>query len=150
MELAHEFMLRARLEPAVQFGAGLLGERVFFHAVEGSVEGERLRGTLLPGGGDWLIAHPSGWGVLDVRTQVRTDDGALIYVQYHGLVEMNATFMAVFAIGAQTRFEDQYFRTALRLETGDARYAWVNHSLFVGEGRAIEGLGVEYRVSRVT
>jgi hypothetical protein len=150
MELVHEFMLRARLEPPLAFGAGLLGERIFFNAVEGTVEGERMRGTLLPGGGDWLLAHPSGWGVLDVRTQVRTDDGALIYVQYHGLVEMNATFMAAFASGAQTRFEDQYFRTALRLETGDARYAWVNHSLFVGEGRAVEWPGVEYRVSRVT
>lgn len=36
------------------------------------------------------------------------------------------------------------------METGDARYAWVNTSLFVGEGRVIEGLGVEYRVARVT
>jgi hypothetical protein len=149
MELVHEFILRARLEPPLAFGAGLLGERIFFNAVEGTVEGERLRGTLLPGGGDWLLAHQSGWGVLDVRTQVRTDDGALIYVQYPGLVEMNATLMAAFASGAATRFEDHYFRTALRLETGDARYAWVNHSLFVGEGRAVEGLGVEYRVSRV-
>ena len=109
MELVHEFMLRARLEPAVRFGAGLLGERGFFHAVEGSVEGERLRGTLLPGGGDWLIAHPSGWGMLDVRIQVRTQDGALIYAHYPGLVEMNATFMAAFGGGKATRFEDQYF-----------------------------------------
>jgi hypothetical protein len=31
-----------------------------------------------------------------------------------------------------------------------SRYAWVNTSLFVGEGRVIEGLGVEYRVARVT
>ena len=149
MELVHESTLRARLGPPVRFGAGLLGERVFFHAVEGSVEGDRLRGTLLPGGGDWLIAHPSGWGVLDVRIQVRTHDGALIFAHYPGLVEMNATFMAAFGGGKATRFEDQYFRTTPRMETGDPRYAWVNHSLFVGEGRAIEGLGVEYRVHRV-
>jgi hypothetical protein len=63
---------------------------------------------------------------------------------------MNATFMAAFANGTATRFEDQYFRTTPRMETGDPHYAWVNHSLFVGEGRVIEGLGVEYRVSRVT
>jgi hypothetical protein len=62
---------------------------------------------------------------------------------------MNAGFMAAFGSGTATRFEDQYFRTTPRMETGDPRYAWVNHSLFVGEGRAIEGLGVEYRVSRV-
>jgi hypothetical protein len=150
MDLRHEFMLRARLEPPVSFGAGLLGERIFFHAIEGTVEGERLRGTLLPGGGDWLLAHPSGWGVLDVRVQIRTDDGALIYAHYPGLVEMSPTVLAALGNGTATRFEDQYFRTTPRMETGDLRYAWVNHSLFVGEGRAIEGLGVEYRVSRVT
>jgi hypothetical protein len=117
-ELVHEFTLRARLEPAVAFGAGLLGERVFFHAVEGSVAGGRLRGTLLPGGGDWLVAHPSGWGVLDVWAQLRTHDGASIYIHYPGLVEMNAAFMAAFGGGKATRFEDQYFRTTPRRATG--------------------------------
>jgi maleate isomerase len=92
MELTHGFTLRARLEPAVAFGAGLLGERVFLHAVEGTVEGERLRGTLLPGGGDRRVAHPSGWGVLDVRAQFRTHDGALVSIHYPGLVEMDAAF----------------------------------------------------------
>ena len=62
---------------------------------------------------------------------------------------MNATFMAAFRGGKATRFEGQYCRTTPRMETGDPRYAWVNHSLFVGGGRAIEGLGVEYRVHRV-
>jgi len=150
MELKYEFLLRAKLEPPLAFGSGLFGERIFFHAFDGSVEGDRLRGKLLPGGGDWLITHPSGWGALDVRTQIRTDDGALIYAHYPGVLEMNATFMAAFGNGAATRFEDQYFRTTPRMETGDPRYAWVNQSLFVGEGRAIEGLGVEYRISRVT
>jgi hypothetical protein len=150
MELKHEFMLRARLDPPLAFGAGLCGDRIFFHAIDGRVEGERLSGTLLPGGGDWLIAHPSGWGMLDVRVQIRTDDGALIYGHYPGLLQMTAAFMAAFEQGRATRFEDQYFRTTPRLETGDPRYAWVNHSLFVGEGRAVEGLGVEYRVSRIT
>ena len=149
MELHHEFLLRARVEPPFEFGAGLRGQRIFFHVVEGSIAGERLRGTLLPGGGDWLLAHPSGWGVIDVRIQLRTDDGALIYVHHHGLVEMNATFTAAFANGRATRFEDQYFRITPRMETGDPRYAWVNHTLFVGEGRATEGPGVEYRVSRI-
>ncbi len=34
-------------------------------------------------------------------------------------------------------------------ETGDARYSWLNQSVFVGEGRVLEGFGVEYRVFRV-
>ena len=137
MELTHEFVLRAQLDPPLAFGAGLRGDRMFFRATEGTVDGERLKGTLLPGGGDWLTAHPSGWGVLDVRAQIRTHDDAVIYIHYPGLLEMNATFMAAFGSGGATRFEDQYFRTSPRMETGDARYAWVNTSLFVGEGLAI-------------
>ena len=32
MELVCEFVLRARLEPPLPFGSGLLGERMFFSA----------------------------------------------------------------------------------------------------------------------
>ena len=150
MELTFEFMLRARLEPPLAFGAGLRGERMFFNAFDGEVEGARLNGKLLPGGGDWLLAHPSGWGVLDVRTQIRTTDGALIFAHYPGLIEMKASVVEALTNGTETRFEDQYFRTTPRFETGDARYAWLNTSLFVSEGRIVRGIGVEYRVHRVT
>lgn len=31
------------------------------------------------------------------------------------------------------------------IETGDERYAWVDTTFFIGEGRILPGLGVEYR-----
>jgi len=31
-------------------------------------------------------------------------------------------------------------RTHARLETGDTRYDWVNHTLFVGNGARLNGL----------
>ena len=78
-----------------------------------------------------------------------TDDGASIYARYNGLLELNEKVAEAVANGSSTDFGDQYFRTAPRLETGDARYAWLNQSLFVGEGRLQPG-AVEYRVNRVT
>ena len=36
-----------------------------------------------------------------------------------------------------------------RLETGDERYGWVNHTAFVGRGRLIPG-GAAYEMYRVT
>ena len=36
-----------------------------------------------------------------------------------------------------------------RFETGDLRYAWLNQSLFVAEGRFGPGSMVEYKVYRV-
>ena len=43
---------------------------------------------------------------------------------------------------------DQYFRTTPQFETGDARYSWLNQSIFVAEGRIAPG-GVKYKVYRV-
>jgi hypothetical protein len=36
-----------------------------------------------------------------------------------------------------------------RSSTADPRYAWLNQTFFVGEGRMLPGLIVEYRVYRV-
>ena len=65
---------------------------------------------------------------------------------------VNRTAVQAFITGQreETEFGDQYFRIAPRLETGDPRYAWVNQTLFVAEGRGYAGYGVEYRVYRVS
>jgi hypothetical protein len=72
----------------------------------------------------------------------------VLLLTYTGSLELNERVRAAFA-GAETGFDDHYFRTHVRLECGDERYAWVNHALFVGEGRMLPG-GVEYHVYRVT
>ena len=115
----------------------------------GWVKGDRINGMLVGAGADWLLIGPDGWGRLDVRAQIRTDDGAVIYAQYGGLLELNEAVMSAMAPGGATGFDDQYFRTAPTMETGDERYAWVNTTLFVGEGRMHEN-GVEYKLYRLT
>lgn len=150
MELAHEMTYHAMLRPPMPVGDGPFGTRLFFDVVDGQVDGPRIKGTFVGAGGDWILVGPDGFGRLDVRAQIETHDGAFIYVQYHGLVHMNDVVQAAMASASATSFEDQYFRTAPRFETGDERYQWLNQSVFVGEGRIIEGFGVEYRVYRVT
>ena len=77
-------------------------------------------------------------------------EAATVYIQYYGLIEINEKIQAAMASSEGTDFNDQYFRTTPRFETGDPRYAWLNQSVFVGEGRFYPGFGVEYRVYRVT
>jgi hypothetical protein len=101
------------------------------------------------GGGDWIVVGPDGYGRIDVRLQFETDDGAHVYLQYFGLLEINQVVGQAMATGAGTSYEDQYFRTTPRFETGDPRYAWMNQGVFVARGRLCEGGGVEYEVSRV-
>src|SRR5260370_29244683 len=50
----------------------------------GGFEGERLRGTVLPGGGDFLMMRPDGAMHLDVRLVLETDKGEMIYMSYVG------------------------------------------------------------------
>ncbi len=150
MNLEYEFTYHATLKEPVTIGPGPYGTRLFFEVVDGAGEGPRLKGKVLTGGGDWLLLGPDGWGRLDVRAQFITDDGAAIYLSYYGVLETNEATQRALAEGKGTDYGDQYFRTAPRFETGDPRYAWLNHTLFVAEGRLLPGPAVEYKVYRVT
>ncbi len=114
-------------------GAGPLGVRVVGGVTTGTVRGTRLNGTIVGPGADWMLIGPDGFGRVDVRLQIETDDGAVIYVRYEGLIELNAaSSAALMDPAAETAWDDQYFRTAPRFETGDERYAWLNQTAFVG------------------
>jgi hypothetical protein len=147
MDFVHEFTFTAMLRPPLPIGPGPLGTRMYYDVIGGEMTGDRLRGTLL-GGGEWALIGPDGFLRIDVRLQFRMHDGAHIYVQYSGLLELSETVLGAFASGASTDYGAHYFFTNPRLETGDERYAWVNTTFFVGEGRILPGLGVEYRVHR--
>lgn len=147
MELVQECTFYATLKPPLPVGAGPIGTRMYYEVSGGEVSGERLRGTVV-GGGEWALIGPDGFLRVDVRVQIATHDGAYVYAQYHGLLELNAAVQGAIEHGTGTDYGDQYFFTNPRLECGDERYAWVNTTFFVGEGRIRPGLGVEYRVWR--
>lgn len=150
MNLEYELSYRATLKAPLAVGPGPYGTRLVVEVIEGSFEGKRLRGKLLSGGGDWLLAGADGFGRLDVRAQMVTEDGAAIYVSYFGLLEMNAKVQQTLGDPKNaTDYGDHYFRSAPRFETGDPRYAWLNQSLLLGEGHILPGRTVEYRVYRV-
>lgn len=150
MELIEEGILRAELAAqSLDVGAGPYGQRVVATVTGGWMKGPRINGSIVGAGADWILLGNDGWGRLDVRAQIQTDDGAVIYAQYGGLLELNERVLAAMAPGGSTDFSDQYFRTTPELETGDERYAWVNTTLFVGEGRLHE-TGVEYKLYRLT
>jgi Protein of unknown function (DUF3237) len=131
-------------------GAGPFGARMIFNVTGGEFTGDRLKGQIVGAGADWLLAGPDGYGRLDVRATFKTHDGALIYLQYLGLIEITPQIMDVLGGGSTTaEFGDQYFFTNPRCETGDERYAWLNHTFLVGQGRVLPGPRVEYKVFRV-
>jgi hypothetical protein len=130
-------------------GTGGFGNRVVGSISAGTVTGPRINGTLIGPGADWALLGGDGYGRVDVRLQIRTDDAALIYVQYVGLLELNDRSSAAMTDRhLETTFEDQYFVTTPRMECGTERYEWVNRTVFVARGRFTR-TGVRYEVYRV-
>jgi hypothetical protein len=147
MNLVQEFTLTAVLKPPLTIGDGPAGTRIYYEVASGEIIGDRLSGTLL-GGGEWALLRPDGFIGIDVRLQVETLDGAYLYIQYTGLLEFNEAVQGALGGGSGTDYDDQYFYTNPRIETGDERYAWANTTFFIGEGRMLPNVGVEYRVWR--
>ena len=130
-------------------GTGGFGNRVVGAVAGGTVTGGRLNGTVVGPGADWALLGGDGFGRVDVRMQIATHDGAFIYVQYVGLLELNdVSGAAMVDRQKETTFDDQYFVTTPRMECGDERYEWVNHTMFVARGRLTKP-GVQYEVYRV-
>jgi Protein of unknown function (DUF3237) len=99
----------------------------------GDFSGERLSGTVLPGN-DWVINRPDGVMVIDVRLTLRTDDGAMIYLNYQGRFLAAVDAMARFAKGALLDPGEYSLAIVARFECGDDRYAWLNNVVAVGTG----------------
>jgi hypothetical protein len=148
VELVLECVFHADLSAPLDTGHGPAGSRLVIPVTGGWVKGARLNGTVVGPGGDWALLGGDGFARLDVRGQVETDDGAVIYVSYGGLLELNEAAMGGLA-GGSTAYDDHYFRITPRFETGDDRYRWLNTALFVGRGRLVPD-AVEYEIHRLT
>ena len=82
--------------------------------------GDRFRATLHGNAAaDWLKVSPEGFGTLDVKVTLKTDDGALIHAAYYGRLQFDT--MTVYA--------------APQFQTGDERYLWINRIQAVAKGK---------------
>jgi len=82
-------------------------------------EGDRLSASMKGrAAADWLRVSPEGYGIVDVRLTLETDDGAIIHATYNGRLLLDT--MTVYA-------------TPL-FHTGDERYLWMNRIQAVAKG----------------
>ena len=75
--LQHLFDMHVDLEAPQMIGQTPVGIRQVFIVKAGTFDGPKLKGKLLPGGGDWATLRPDGAVQLDVRATLKTDDGAV-------------------------------------------------------------------------
>ncbi len=122
------------------------------HIAGGTIVGERLHGTVEPGGGDWselgMSSEGDGLTLLDVRTLWKTHDGARIYVTYQGRLVIPAAVLPSFRDPEALKALDPstyYFRITPLFETADPRYFWLNNVVAAGIGTRTPN-GVDYDI----
>jgi hypothetical protein len=99
----------------------------------GTFSGPGIRGTVRDGGGDY-ITQVSGHSSLDVRIVLDTDDGAVIYMTYTGIVSRGP--------------EGTYWRVRPIFSTTSEKYDWLNQAVFVGKSKQVPGK-VAYDIFRI-
>ena len=115
-----------------RLGETPFGRRVIGGIAQGRWQGERLNASIVGPGGDWAIPTAGPIMLLDVRQVLQTDDGALIYVSYHGRCDRDRGTYTV----------------APTFETSDERYGWLNAVQAVGQGRN-DGDSIVYELFEV-
>lgn len=97
----------------------------------GTLDGPLLKGELLNVGADWQMVGANGISSIEAKYVIKTIDGALINVSTKGIKYMSPEIVEESKKGP-VHPSKYFFKQYLTLETSDAKYEWVNRSLFIG------------------
>ena len=137
-EFRHLLTLTAHLERPQMVADTPVGGRKIVMVTGGTFEGERLRGKVLPGGGDWALTRADGALVLDVRITLEAEQGDLIFMTYRGVRHGPDAVMKRLSAGEAVDPSEYYFRIAPLFETASERFSWLNRIVCVGEGERLK------------
>ena len=134
MQVQHLFTVRFLTRTDVSPGH-VAGSRITVNVTGGEFTGPRLRGTVTAGS-DWAVRRSSGTVSLDVRAQLRTDDGVTIFMTYSGMSTTGTSGNR--RVVATPQFDAPC----------DSRYAWLNDEVCVALGQ-VNDSSVNYEVYSV-
>ena len=133
------FTIRSGLGGIQKLGDTPYGERRIINILDGTVEGPKLKGKILPGGADWQIVRTDGVVHLTARYTIETDTGGLILVNSEGYRHGPPEVMERLARDETVDPALYYFRTFMRFETADPAASWLNRILAIGKGARMKG-----------
>lgn len=130
LPVRHLFTMECKVDaPAPQVVSGPNGTRVIVSVSNGTVQGDRITGTVADGaGGDFAVFRPDGSLRLDVRLTLVTDDGARVYMTYNG-------------VGTPVGDGTLSLRTAPTFEAPEGPYAFLNNVQAISIGSSNPATG---------
>lgn len=149
-EIKTEFLFKIVLEvpSIVDLGDTPYGRRRIARIASGTFEGPRLKGEVMPGGGDWLLLRRDGVLQLDVRLTMQTHDQQLIYMTYRGYRHGPQDVIDRLNRGESVDPSLYYFRATPYFETSAKNYEWINKICAVATGSRTAS-GPTYQVFEV-
>ena len=87
--------------------------------VGGRFEGPKIRGMVVPGGGDFPVVRPDGVTIVDALYRLKTDDGVTIIIHNKGLAY------------PQGQGKWDKYRLVPEFTAPAGRYDWLNKSIFL-------------------
>lgn len=136
------------IKPPYDLGKTPLAERRIAELSGGYFEGERLRGKILPSGSDWQSVREDSACMINVRTLLQTDEGALIGMRYWGIRHGSRDVLASLARGEPVDPLAYYMRITPVFETASDKYGWLNRIVSVAHGHRLPS-GATYNVFEI-
>lgn len=133
-ELELIFEARVTLDTPQVFGKTNYGVRRIINIIGGAFSGPAMKGIILPGGADWQTVRADGTADLDARYTLKTDDGALIYVQNKGIRTGTPEVLARLGRGEPVDPSEYYMRTSATFEVLGEKYSWLSKLIAVSSG----------------
>jgi hypothetical protein len=140
LEFAFEVRLkftRVQNIPNMPSGAG----RGAVYVDEGSFEGPRLRGRVVPNsGGDYSLFRPDDVLSFDARYMLQESDGTLILLYNRGYLwgrkpdTMQKLRAWIFAGGPEVPHAEYYLRSFPTFEVQTGKHDWLMKHVFIGIG----------------
>ena len=137
-------MLNYSLEPVFSYHVQLIappeiigpvpeGLRINMYTQSGKVTGDKIQGILRPVGGDWVTIRSDGVGITDVKGTIETQDKALIYMTYTGVLDFGEDGYQQILSGNLP--QTAQIRNTPRFQTAHPNYLWLNRmqAIDIGE-----------------
>jgi muconolactone delta-isomerase len=142
--LSPVYRLEATLGQPLDLGDTARGHRRIVPLTGGTFTGPEISGELVPGASaDWQTVLPDGTAQGDIRYALRTDAGALLYVQSRAVRHGSAEVLARLARGEDVDPAEYTFRASTQIETAAPELDWLNKGVFVSVA-ARQSAGVIY------
>lgn len=116
------FTISAECTPPEEMGVVNGGKARMIPIVGGSVSGDKLSGTVMPGA-DWSIMRDDGLATVEARYAIRAEDGTIIQVFNSATARVDPAAIERSGVA---------MITAPRFIARDGPHGWLNEGVYVG------------------